>query len=347
MYTALNSQTYLNTSQLNNNYQKRCQMYSFYNKIELQKYVMRRYVKTRVFTLFNPKYLNNSSEKKNFSQIFWEQQGQTDDSTLREYINIERKSEIPLANHLKTLISNIPSYTKWERAISNITYTESFSNITSFYAVKRIRFKPGYMNIWRKARKSLVSALGVKLPYQYRLTRYLARYKKSISRYFIFSLEMRLQDILVKTRFFQEKHTALLFIQEKLIFINGLLCTNEQLQLYTNDFVQLIISIKYYVYTRWLFNWAAKRRLKLRLRTKKKLAPVNQIEDKRRTKHYPEWILHNRYSIIDVASFLEVDFLTLSAFLLYEPSNRHDFSPYTVLGIRYGILNVYNWKYIT
>ena len=158
---------------------------------------------------------------------------------------------------------------------------------------------------------------------------------------------MQLINLLIKSRLVIDRATASLFLENTLVFVNGVENTNPICALYAGDFIQLIISLKYYVYHKWLLNWSLKQRLKLRKQTRKKLAIVSQTEDKKRSTHYAEWMLKNKRLIEDVAKFLEVDFLSLSVFVVYEPTSWIELTPDFVMETRYNIINMYNWKYIT
>jgi hypothetical protein len=61
----------------------------------------------------------------------------------------------------------------------------------------------------------------------------------------------------------------------------------------------------------------------------------------------PKWILHSKNIIDDVPNFLEIDYFTLSLFVLYEPFNWNDVNNYNLIEQKFSIINLYNWKYIT
>jgi hypothetical protein len=59
-------------------------------------------------------------------------------------------------------------------------YTFKFNEI----AIPRIRFKPGYQRMWRRARLALQEIINTKFRYQHRLTRYLMRCSESTKGFF-------------------------------------------------------------------------------------------------------------------------------------------------------------------
>ena len=68
---------------------------------------------------------------------------------------------------------------------------------------------------------------------------------------------------------------------------------------------------------------------------------------KQRSYYTPNWIYLARYDISDVKPYIEVDYFTLSAIVLYEPFQTYYFSPDEAPDFRPTIYRMYNWKYIT
>jgi hypothetical protein len=60
----------------------------------------------------------------------------------------------------------------------------------------------------------------------------------------------------------------------------------------------------------------------------------------------PHWVQNIRFSREDVPKYVEVDFFTLSIFMLYTPYMLSDFSPLNMFDSRDRVINMYNWKYI-
>lgn len=309
-------------------------MYSFAHKTDIHKFIMRKYVRTKVFKVFNENFqlfsndITSSKLVPNFPDT---------------WTNVSLNT-----NSIGHFLANKTFLTRLDRRLhDSFSYTKPLKDSITQYSIKRIRFKPGYMNIWRKARTALKHALQLNFRYQHKLTKYLARFKKVIGDRFLIQKEMQLINILIKSRLIIDKATAITFLEHTLVFVNGVENTNAIFLLYAGDFIQLIVSLKYYIYYKWLLNWSLKQRLKLRKQTRKKLAIVSQTEDKKRSTHYAEWMLKNKRLIEDVSKFLEVDFLTLSIFIVYEPTTWAELTPYFVMETRYNVINMYNWKYIT
>jgi len=92
------------------------------------------------------------------------------------------------------------------------------------------------------ARSSIKESLGLKLTYQYRLTRYLSRFSRKAHNYFINFSEMSIEKVVLYSKMLPNTKVLESFIGAKLIYINGNLVTNKEILSYTNDIVQLVVS---------------------------------------------------------------------------------------------------------
>lgn len=63
---------------------------------------------------------------------------------------------------------------------------------------------------------------------------------------------------------------------------------------------------------------------------------------KQPSSHLPDWIIKVGYRRVDIPKYLEVDYFTLSIFVLYEPLFTIDYNPLTYLTARPEILSLYN-----
>ena len=203
------------------------------------------------------------------------------------------------------------------------------------------------MRLWRRARRSLQIRTKTFFRYQHQLTDYLLMYKRGVHLPTTETDEFKIQNLLMKTRFVLDKNSARLFILRKLVFVNGVLCTNQRFQLFAGDFLQLIVSFKYYVTFRWLLNHNQKIKMRIKLLSKKlKQKKAAQNPDKKYSKHTPQWVSRYTSLFLDIAKYMEVDFFTLSAFILHDPLSWNDINVYTETILKPQIFNVYNWKYI-
>jgi len=212
--------------------------------------------------------------------------------------------------------------------------------------IKRIKFKPGYSRIWRNARKAINNSLNFNLKYQYRLTKELVRLSRVKNNAHIFIKELTLLNMLFNSHFVTDIKLSKLLINNNVVFVNGILSNNENLNLFKGDFIQIIVSLKYYIIYRWMLNWQKYKKTRLLKLAKVKFKKHNMMRDKQKSTRLPDWVLTSRIKSFDIPKYLEVDYFTLSTFVLYEPFLLNDFNPISLVDSRTEILNMYNWKYI-
>lgn len=212
--------------------------------------------------------------------------------------------------------------------------------------IKRIKFKPGYSRIWRNARKAINKSLNFNLRYQYRLTRELTRLSRAKHNSHIYIKELTLLNILFNSHFVTDIQLSKLLINSNIVFVNGILSNNENLNLFKGDFIQIIVNLKYYITYRWMLNWNRYKKTRLLKLAKVKFKKHSIMRNKQRSTRIPDWVLTSRLKPFDIPKYLEVDYFTLSTFVLYEPFLLNDFNPLSIVDSRTEILNMYNWKYI-
>lgn len=214
--------------------------------------------------------------------------------------------------------------------------------------VKRVRFKPGYYRIWRNVRAALQESLNLSFRYQHRLTSYLPRFYKLTKFQSLYTLEMRLSSILIYANLVPDYEFSKYFIENNLVYVNGYCYTQPGALIVLNDFIQLIVSLKYYIANRWLSGWKIKKHLRLKKLSNAKYNNQSRIRlDKQVSTRLPAWLYRHKYKYYDVPNYLELDYFTLSAFMIYDPFLVTDFNPTNSREFRVSIYKNYNWKYIT
>jgi hypothetical protein len=179
------------------------------------------------------------------------------------------------------------------------------------------------------------------------LTKYLLRFNKFNRFRYILHFEMQLWNILLKSRFACDSAVVDLILNSNFVYLNGSICNNRYLQIFTGDFLQLIVSFKYYILYRWFLNWSLKKRIKLKKISSFKAFSESEIDEKQRSVRLPNWILTNEGINEDTLKYVEIDYFTLSLMVLYEPFTWTDLNPYNLIKLRPAVMNLYNWKYIT
>nr|YP_010049587.1 ribosomal protein S4 [Halteria grandinella]QPL15992.1 ribosomal protein S4 [Halteria grandinella] len=310
-------------------------LFSFPNRNELSKFILKRYAK------FNNYFSNFFNDTKNFKNlnINFNVSMTKSTSLITPFFNL--KNNLTLLNE-----TNYFSIKNWSHYHSELKYWKNFENETIDFNIKRIRFKPGYMKLWRNARKSLQTSLTVNFKYQYKMTKYLSKFHKFIKFKTFLIKEMTLNNILIRSRIFTETSLINFLINNNLIYVNGFLTNNAVQQLFVGDFIQLILNLKYYIVFKWLLNLSIKKKNRLKSIYKKKNSAFSFTDEKKRSTNLPRWILFSKNNFDDVAKFLEVDYFTLSIFIIYEPFLWSDLNIYNILDNKFSIINMYNWKYI-
>ena len=323
---------------LNSFYNFKKIMFSFSHKNEIQRYILRKYSKIT----FSINFKNFQSNKffLNKSTFFSSENPILNFSYFDTFFN--KKNEL-----YPFLIQNSANKLNWSYFNNQATFAFNSENDQINFNIRRVKFKPGYMNLWRDARSVLKTSLMLKMKYQYKLTNYLSKYKKFINFKTFLFMEMRIFNVLLKSRLFNNESLLKLFFKNNLIFLNGFNCSNSNFQIFIGDFIQLIINLKYYILYRWFSNLSLKKKNKLKNVLRKKNKTINQSDEKKKSYSFPKWITYSKNIIDDVSNFLETDYLTLSVFVLYEPFIWSDLNAYNLIDQRFTVINLYNWKYIT
>jgi hypothetical protein len=190
----------------------------------------------------------------------------------------------------------------------------------------------------------------VKFTYQKKLTKYVVRFFRQ-SNYYAFSWsEMALDKVIVYSRLLPDLSTLRTFTSHKLVYLNGVSVSSPSVLTFENDLIQLLVSKWYYAAYRWISNWTTKRVKKYkRLVYRKGLSSRYKLMKQKKQKSFytPNWIHLTRYDISDIKPYLEVDYLTLSAVVVYNPYILNYHSPKDTPDYRPTIYRLYNWKYIT
>lgn len=347
-----------------NIWQIRKMIYSFTSRNDLQNFILKKYIKT---------YYNSISEKIDHdsdrlaglepypfkallfdsieidskpSDYFYENNRFFFNFPYtKSYTNIFFNRSNFLSSHFSLFSANLSSI-DWEDDILETSYIKAFDDFNYSFSIRKTKFKPGYSTMWRDYRLTLKTLLNLKFQYQHQLTKYLSKLTKMIRHKLYFFFEMQLDNILTLSKIFPDRNWSIFFINEGLIFINGSKILNIFEQLFKNDFVQLVVSIKYYILYRWLVQWQFFKKHKLKNRLTKKLNNKGLPDDKQKSKNLPLWILKNKNTNEDVIKYIEVDYFSLSFFILYEPLFFTEINALSFLSTRYNIINLFNWKYI-
>lgn len=299
-------------------------------------YILRRYARFENDTVepINRKKLEKS----------WQSKNNTKNIAPQEKYGARRLSsqptQIDLHSNMYQWFNNNDSLKNWH----SINFNKQKSRRIS---ITRIKFRPGYQVLWRRVRANLKHVLNLKYRYQKPLTRFISRFSKVRGVPLLKKFEMSLTAILLSSRFVLTKNAAFKMISARWIYINGISCVDSNRVLVPGDVIQIPVSNAYYVAYRWMLS----ENFKLHTRLYPQLASMNATRKQSKPKtpkaHYPQWILNARMLTEDIPSFLEVDFLSLSIVVLFEPSTVFDFEKFKFKYLELFSPKLYNWKYIT
>jgi len=307
--------------------------YSFFSKKDLKKSLLKKPGKLKLITssLVSTNYRNRNTVLNDTLTHFNWLNGFYDNTHLTD----------TLKRNLSTTQNNLFHY-KYSQKHDH--FLGSF--LKKEVRMKRIKFKPGYLRIWRNAREAINYTLNLNVRYQYRLTRHLYRLQHLTKQTQALIFDLTLKNVLLNSHFAYDHHSSLLLISNGLVFVNGIMTNNPNMHLFQNDFIQIVVSLKYYIIYRWFLNWQATKRIRMRKLAKTKFKKTKMMANKQRSQNLPDWLLTSRSKSFDIPKYLEVDFFSLSSYILYEPFTFTDFNSLHFLDVRPEILNMYSWKYI-
>lgn len=299
-------------------------MFSFATRYETHRYIIKNYYKTEIFEFYNNSFIENRS-------LFTH--------TLND------KWHLSSLNNLFTV--NFSFIKKTFRNLKASNKTSFEIQRTPDFHIKRVKFKPGYRRIWKEARAVAQMTLNTRFRYQKKFTRYLSKFRKYAHLKLLVCFEMSLVNILRQSTFLYYDNIVRNFLSNKLIFVNGFNCVNPNFQIFVNDFIQFLVSFAYYISYKFIINYFLKRKIKIRIRLRKKNNKASLGFEKKKSSTLPHWLLFEKNLENDVSKFFEIDFFSLSIFIVYEPFLVENLNHHEICNIKYGVINMYNWKYIT
>ena len=117
--------------------------------------------------------------------------------------------------------------------------------------LQKIRFKPGYRRLWIIYRSNFKKLFNLNMRYQYKLTKFVQFFKHYAYRNILYYFELQLLNILHVSQIFPLIEINKFFIQNALVMVNGITCTNNFFLLRPFDVITCVISSKYYLLYRF------------------------------------------------------------------------------------------------
>jgi hypothetical protein len=88
---------------------------------------------------------------------------------------------------------------------------------------------------------------GLRFQYQKRLTKYLVGYAGYSSPYQVTSMDATLGRTLIFSRLVHNLPTAQTLVTQSLVFLNYRIASDAELLVAPNDFIQILVSLRYYL----------------------------------------------------------------------------------------------------
>ena len=187
--------------------------------------------------------------------------------------------------------------------------------------------------------------------YQHRLTKYIFRYVSLRKHSYYLILEYQLCNILLFCKFGFSYEQVAQLILGGFVFINGCAITIVQFQVQCLDIIQIYIT--YIMYSYFIINFnniihyikyiiSIFLRLKYTHRSLKYALESGFIKILRHENFNDKILLKLLLCFIDVPSYLELDYLTLSIYILYYPLNIYDLNFFFIIKNNYSFIKMLN-----
>ena len=237
------------------------------------------------------------------------------------------------------------SLTQLRLSFKYITYQTVTSS--KYMRIRRLKFKPGYTRLWRESRTDIKEILEMKIRYQNRLTLRLQQlYRHKDCRSYTYSTAT-IFFALLGSQISVDMWSTLELFRNEVIYLNGKICTNQYTHLFLHDLIQVVINLKFYFLTRFLQNriFLTITRFNKIFYRKYRTRPSNSMV--RVQRKLPCTFFHLQSAYVDILPYLEVDYFTLSSFVILDQRAAKLWVPIRAHTLELNILNMYNWKYIT
>lgn len=284
--------------------------------------------------LFNRRHVMfNSLKTTNLSSSIWARGGSSNYLRIKSYDLPYLDLRTPLV--LKRLSSSYQNSRLWSRSRHRLV------------KIQRVRFKPGYGRIWREARTSIREIVNVPVRYQYRLTPKLHWLYLQDRKFLKAYTPATLDYLLLASHLIPDLWSLKEIVGAKLLYLNGSIVQNINLKIFINDFIQITVSLRFYLTWKWLRVWSETRQNRVNRIFYSKYRPSGTNRNYRFARPLPSWFFDIKSAYRTIPQTVEVDFFTLSIFVLHEKQPWDQTEPVRANLYDSTSLNMYNWKYIT
>lgn len=247
-----------------------------------------------------------------------------------------------------TFYSQIPLLTYNVKFFFRKYFTTQTSDLIkskrSFRFRRPININNRQITVMRRIRQSLCSLFFNDPKRSWYITQFCSRFYRRIFTGFsyLYKLEMSLFSIVLRSRIVYTVDEAFFLIQNGLVFVNGLQCTDVYTIINQNDRIQFVLSKALHLYHRAELSFSNFYRKKLK---------AYVLSFKTRKKHLKwkigkkSWPLKHIWFNYDIPRYLEVDYLSMTIFVLYLPLNIKEMFTYNFLLNKFLTSKCYNWRF--
>ena len=272
-------------------------------------------------------YLKFSDNLKNFNiqNIFFKNKISSNNPTIN-FENYTYKSKL----------------TKKKSQVFKITHITNKPNIL-------FRMKPGYLVLWRTYRHEFRVLNNLTFYRQRRLTNYFLNFKRSNALLFLRNFEFSIFSVVKRSSFFLDYTLTYICFNLGMVFLNGKKVVDKFIQVYVGDTVQIALTYSYLMQYKWFFFFINFRRVsflnkyvKHFFNIKNNSISLRKIFLKFSGRLFKKILFYGN----DIPNYLEVDFLTMIAVIIYEPFLFYEFDPVLIYRLPFLSIRLYNWKYV-
>ena len=266
--------------------------------------------------------------------------------------------------NFKTIVNDRKKIKHSTFSISTKTFAELFGAYAVFYKgdrLKQIKFKPGYYRFFRRLRTDFEQSRNLKYRYQWKLTYYLARLNKMSNTLLIGSFDLELSNFLIRARFFTTVETAKNAILKGHVYILGKLCRAPTIQVQCHDVISLVCTYTTYNFIKIEWLRAFKTLFVWFWKVRKETMYNNVYKSKHNLYRKTKFLADKAYksfefdprlkqaytATLDVPSYIECCYLTLTACIIFMPYRVNDLSKISYRASAVWHIRMLNWKYLS
>lgn len=211
--------------------------------------------------------------------------------------------------------------------------------------IPRTRLGQRSRQIIFKNRKFFSAVIKKKMKNHWHFSRLIKNFIKKPFKDFILFFDMTLSSVLLRSHFVFGIHDLNYFVNNNFIYVNNKVTTDKLKRLKESDKINLVFNKYYYIYYRNMLNTIKSSFVKLSDYNFMRKLKRDHWKRTPKTDH-PSWVKRYIYYRRDIPNFLEVDFMTMTIILIYNPKFMFDLNRNITKFINHYQKHLYNWRFI-